>query len=298
MTLPTVPSFGGLSVALPTPFTPEGKVDLLGFRKLLKHVVSGGVDVLMVLATTGEAPVLTDAERDALTELTREEAQGCKVVVGSGCNETRQAVLYAKRAQELGADGALIVTPYYNKPTPKGLVAHYQAVAEAAPGLPIIAYNVPGRTGLNITPETMAKLWDNPQLVALKESTGNLAQIGELARQLPAGKQLLIGDDFAALPALALGYAGLVSVAANLVPRQIKALVDACLRGDFAQARKLHFQLLPLMDACFLETSPIPVKAGLSMLGICGDTLRLPLLPAEDDTRACLKAKLKALGAL
>jgi len=291
-------SFAGLSVALVTPFTPDYKIDLPAFRKLVRHCVAGGVDTLMVLPTTGEAPVLTDAERDELIQATQEEAQGRKVVVGAGCNETRQAVLYTQRAQELGADGVLIVTPYYNKPTPKGLIAHYAAVAKAAPGMPIIAYNVPGRTGLNIAPSTMSLLWENEQVVALKESTGNLAQIAELARTLPAGKELLIGDDFAALPSLALGYAGLVSVVANLIPRQTKALVDACLAGDFKTARQLHNQLLPLMDACFIESNPIPVKAGLSMLGICGDTLRLPLLPAEESTRLQLQEAMKLAGAL
>lgn len=291
-------SFAGLSVALATPFTPDYKLDIPAYRRLVRHTVAGGVDVLMTLPTTGEAPVITDAERDELIIATLEEAQGRKVVVGAGCNETRQAVLYAKRAQELGVDGVLIVTPYYNKPTPKGLIVHYQKVAEAVPGMPIIAYNVPGRTGLNITPALMAQLWENPQLVALKESTGNLAQIGELARTLPAGKELLIGDDFAALPSIALGFAGLVSVAANLAPAQIKALVDAALRSDMATARKLHFQLLPLMDACFLESNPIPVKAGLSILGICGDTLRLPLLPAEESTRLKLKEALTLAGVL
>jgi len=291
-------SFAGLSVALATPFTPDYKLDMPAYRRLVRHAVAGGVDVLMTLPTTGEAPVITDAERDELILATLEEAAGRKVVVGSGCNETRQAVLYAKRAQELGVDGVLIVTPYYNKPTPKGLVAHYEAVAAATPGMPIIAYNVPGRTGLNITPAIMAMLWENEQVVALKESSGNLAQIGELARTLPPGKELLIGDDFAALPSIALGFVGLVSVAANLIPGPLKGLVDAALRGDMEEARKLHFQLLPLMDACFLESNPIPVKAGLSILGIAGDTLRLPLLPAEESTRVKLKEALKLAGAL
>jgi len=291
-------SFAGLSVALATPFTPDYKLDIPAYRRLVRHAVAGGVDVLMTLPTTGEAPVITDAERDELILATLDEAAGRKVVVGSGCNETRQAVLYAKRAQELGVDGVLIVTPYYNKPTPKGLVAHYEAVAAATPGMPIIAYNVPGRTGINITPAIMAMLWENEQVVALKESSGNLAQIGELARTLPKGKELLIGDDFAALPAIALGFVGLVSVAANLIPGPLKGLVDAALRGDMEEARKLHFQLLPLMDACFLESNPIPVKAGLSILGIAGDTLRLPLLPAEESTRVKLKEALTLAGAL
>ena len=286
----------GLSVALATPFTAAGEVDLPAFRQLVRHVVTGGVDVLVPLGSTGEAATLLEAERDALITACLEESAGRPVVVGTGSNATRQAAAWTRRAQGLGAAGALVVTPYYNKPTPAGLVAHYAAVAEAAPGLPLVVYNVPGRTGLNLTPATLARLWENPQVVAVKESSGNLAQIGEIARALPAGKQLLSGDDNLALAAMAVGAAGLVSVLANLLPGETAAMVGAARGGNLAEARRLHLQLLPLMDALFLESNPIPLKAGLRLLGLCGDAVRLPLVPAEAATRKRL-AEALCLGA-
>lgn len=285
--------FSGLSVALATPFHEDFSLDLEGFRRLVRHVVEGGADALVVLGTTGEAPTLGETERDALIEACLEEARGRSVVVGAGSNDTAKTAAHARRAQVLGADGILVVTPYYNKPTPKGLVAHYAEVAAAAPGLPIIAYNVPGRTGLNITPAILARLWENPQVVAIKESTANLAQIGEIARTLPEGKTLLCGDDNMALPAIAVGASGLVSVLGNLLPAEAKALVTAALRGDLPRARSLHYQLLPLMDALFMESNPVPVKAGLKLLGLAGDTLRLPLVSAEPATVARLADTLR-----
>jgi 4-hydroxy-tetrahydrodipicolinate synthase len=288
--------FTGLSVALATPFREDFSLDLAAFRRLIRHVVAGGVDTLIVLGTTGESPTLSDAERDSLIVACLEEAQGCAVVVGAGSNDTQKTAALARRAQALGADGALIVTPYYNKPTPKGLLAHFAQAASAAPGLPLIAYNVPGRTGLNLSPPVLAQLWENPQVVAVKESTANLAQIGEIARTLPEGKTLLSGDDNMALPSIAVGASGLVSVLGNLLPAETKALVDAALRGDLPTAQALHYRYLPLMDALFLESSPIPLKAALKLLGIAGDSLRLPLVPAEPATVARLAAVLRTIG--
>lgn len=275
----------GLAVALATPFTPSGEVDLAAFRNLVRHVVAGGVDTLVPLGSTGEAVTLLEAERDAIIAACLEESSGRPVVVGTGHNATRQAAAMTRRAQALGAVGALVVTPYYNKPTPGGLVAHYEAVAEAAPGLPLIAYNVPGRTGLNVTPETLARLWENPQVVAVKESSGNLAQIAEIARTLPSGKTLLSGDDNLALAAIAVGASGLISVLANVLPRETAAMIAAARQGNAAEALRLHQQLLPLMDALFLESNPIPLKAALKLLGLGEDTVRLPLVPATAATR-------------
>ena len=275
----------GLSVALATPFTPAGDVDLPAFRKLVRHVVAGGVDVLVPLGSTGEAATLLDSERDALVEACLAEAGGRPVVVGTGHNATRQAAVWTRRAQALGAAGALVVTPYYNKPTPSGLVAHFAAVAEAAPGLPLVVYNVPGRTGLNVLPGTLARLWENPQVVAVKESSGNLAQIAEIVRTLPAGRAVLSGDDNLALASIAVGAAGLVSVLGNLLPGEMAALVGAARAGNLDEARRLHQQLLPLMDALFLESNPIPLKAGLKLLGLGEDLVRLPLVPADATTR-------------
>lgn len=284
----------GLAVALATPFTPTGEVDLPAFRRLVRHCVTGGVDILVPLGSTGEAATLLEAERDAVISACLDEAGGRPVIAGTGSNATRQACAWTKRAQELGATGALVVTPYYNKPTLPGLVAHYDAVASAAPGLPLVLYNVPGRTGQNVTPAMLTKLWENDSLVAVKESSGNLAQIGEIARTLPPGKALFSGDDGLALPALALGAHGLVSVLGNLLPTETKAMVAAALSGDAATARKLHQKLLPLMDALFLESNPGPLKAGLQTLGLCADTLRLPLVAPEAATRARLASALEA----
>jgi len=287
--------FTGLSVALATPFTPDFAVDLPAFRRVVRHTLDGGVQTLVVLGSTGEAATILEAERDALITACLEEAGKVPVIVGTGSNATGQAAAWTRRAQELGAQGALVVTPYYNKPTPGGLVAHYQAVTQAAPGLPVIIYNVPGRTGLNVLPATLAMLWANPQLVAVKESSGNLAQIAEVARTLPAGKTLLSGDDNLALASIAVGAAGLVSVLANVLPAETRRLVDLALAGRREQAIAQHQALLPLMDALFLESNPIPTKAALALKGICGDTLRLPLVAASAATRARL-AELLTVG--
>ena len=276
--------FQGLGVALATPFTPVGAVDLPAFKRLVKHVVRGGVDFLVVLGSTGEAATLNDSERDALIVACRDMANGKPVVVGAGSSSTAQAASWCARALNLGADGLLVVTPPYNKPTASGLVAHYQAVADAAPGLPIIVYNVPGRTGQNLLPSTLARLWGNPQVVAVKESSGNLGQIVEEISSLPPGKILLAGDDNLALPSIAAGAKGLVSVLGNLLPRETKALVDAALAGNFAEAQAHQTRLLPLINALFLESNPIPLKAGLKLLGMGGDMLRLPLTPPEAST--------------
>jgi len=280
--------FSGLLVALATPFNPDHTLDFPAFRRLVRHVARGGADGLVVLGSTGEAATVLEEERDELIAACLEEAGTAKVVVGTGSNATRQAAAWTRRAQELGAAGALVVTPYYNKPTPEGLVAHFEACAEAAPGLPIIAYNVPGRTGLNLAPAALARLWENPQVVAVKESSGNLAQIGEIARTLPPGKALLSGDDNLALASIAVGACGLVSVLGNALPHQTKRLVDLALAGRREEAAALHARLLPLMDALFLESNPIPLKAALQRLGLCGAALRLPLVPASEATRTRL----------
>jgi 4-hydroxy-tetrahydrodipicolinate synthase len=274
----------GLAVALATPFTNAGEVDLAKYRRLVAHVLEGGVDVLVVLGSTGEAATLVERERDLLIETTLEEAHGRTVVAGTGHNATAQACAWTRRAAELGAHGALVVTPYYNKPMPRGLVAHFRAVADAAPGLPLIAYNVPGRTGQNVTPAVLAELWENEQVVAVKESSGNLAQIGEIARTLPIGKTLLAGDDNLALASIAVGAEGLVSVMANVLPGPTKQLVEAARAGRREDAARLNAELLPVIDALFCESNPIPLKAALSILGIAGDALRLPLTRPEPAT--------------
>ena len=277
-------TFEGLGVALATPFTSTGDVDLHAFKKLVKHVVHGGVDFLVVLGSTGEAATLSESERDDLIQACRDVSGGKPVVVGAGSSSTAQAARWSKRAQDLGADAVLIVTPPYNKPTPTGLVAHFQTIADAAKGLPIIVYNVPGRTGQNLTPTTLALLWENPQVVAVKESSANLGQIVEIARTLPPGKILLAGDDNLALPSIAAGAKGLVSVLGNLLPKETKALVTAALAGDLEAAQSRQARLIPLIDALFMESNPIPLKAGLKFMRLGEDVLRLPLTSPEATT--------------
>nr|WP_320131511.1 4-hydroxy-tetrahydrodipicolinate synthase [uncultured Holophaga sp.] len=288
-------TFRGLCVALATPFTADQQVDLPAFRRLVKHVAEGGADGLWVLGTTGEAPTISESERDTLITATLEEARGKQVVVGTGSNCTHHAAQMTRRAQELGAHGALVVTPYYNKPTQAGIVAHFKAVAEAAPDFPLVAYNVPGRTGTNIAPDTLAKLWEIPQVKAVKESTGNVAQMSQILSNLPEGKALLSGDDYMALTAIALGGAGLVSVIGNALPAETKQLVDLALAGKRQEAAALHARLYALMDALFMESNPIPIKGLLAEMGLCGDAMRLPLLSAQPATRAKLAALLQSL---
>jgi 4-hydroxy-tetrahydrodipicolinate synthase len=295
-------ALSGLGVALATPFTKGNgqygaeSVDLPAFRSLVRNVLAGGTDFLVVLGSTGEAATITDSERDQLILAALEEAGTAPVVVGTGHNSTAAAVALASRAAALGAHALLVVTPYYNKPQPAGLEAHFRAVAAAAPELPIIAYNVPGRTGLNMVPSTLARLWAIPQVVAVKESSGNLAQIGEIARTLPPGKTLLAGDDAFALPAIALGASGLISVIGNILPKETKTLVQAALSGDILTSRAIHVRLLPVMDALFLESNPVPLKAALELDGQCEGAVRLPLVPACEATRTALAKLLEPFG--
>ncbi len=285
MTAPSTPlDLTGLSVALATPFQQDGGLDLPALRRLVQHVVGGGADVLVALGTTGEASTLTDDERDLVVAACLEEAGSKPVVVGTGSSATAQAAAWTRRARALGARGALVVVPPYNKPTQAGIAAHYRAIAQGAPGFPLVAYNVPGRTAVNLTPAGLQKVWEVDEVVAVKESSGSLGQIAEVARTLPAGKQLVSGDDNLALPSAAVGATGVISVLGNLLPREMKALIDAALRGDVARARRLHLALLPLMDALFVEPNPIPLKAALELLGVAGGHVRLPLTPAEPTT--------------
>ncbi len=292
MTLP----LSGLWVALATPFRTDGELDLPALGRLTRHVALGGADVLVALGSTGEAATLDELERDRVLACCLDAAGATPVVAGTGSNDTRQSAERTRRARELGAAGALVVTPYYNKPTPAGLELHYRRVADAAPGLALVAYNVPGRTGINLRPSTLERLWAIPELVAVKESSGDLAQIGEIARTLPAGRALLAGDDALALASIAVGAAGLVSVAGNLVPGEVAGLVAAARSGDLAAARRAHYRLLPLFDALFAESNPIPLKAGLFALGLASDVVRPPLSRAEEGTRSRLAAALGALA--
>jgi 4-hydroxy-tetrahydrodipicolinate synthase len=288
---------GGLWVALATPFLPDGALDLPGFERLVRHVRGGGADVLVALGSTGEATALDDGERDAVIRRTL-AAGGAPVVAGCTASATAVACRWAARAQQLGAHGALVAVPPYVKPTPAGIVAHFAAIERAAPGLPLIAYNIPGRTGCNLQPATVQELWRLPAVRGLKESSGDLAQIAAIAAALPKDRVLLAGDDPLALPSLAVGAQGLVSVAGNVVPAPLRELVYAAREGQLARARAAHERLQPLFAALALEPNPIPLKSALLLLGLGGDALRLPLLPAQEATRGRVAAALRALGAL
>ena len=292
----------GLGVAVATPFfegssaSGTGAVDLESFRRLVRHIRDGGADFLVALGSTGEAATMSQDERDRLVAAAREERGEMPLVVGTGSNSTETAIELAQRASASGADALLVVVPYYNKPQPAGIEAHFRAIAAAVPRLPIIVYNVPGRTGLNLAPHDLARLWNIPQVVAVKESSGNLAQIGEIARTLPSGKTLLSGDDALALASIAVGASGLVSVLANALPAETKALVDAAMQGRMEEARRLHYRLLPMMDALFMETNPAPVKAAIQLLGISSAAVRLPLATASEATCARLVEIFSSLG--
>ena len=288
--------WSGLWVALATPFDDDGELDLAALARLIRRCRDGGVQGLVALGTTGEAAALADIERDRVIVAAREAAGRLPVVVGAGASSTRQAALWARRAAELGADGALVVTPPYVKPNAAGLAGHYEAVAAAAPGLPIVAYNVPGRTGCNLTPAVAARLWEIPSVVALKESSGDVAQVDAIARDLPRGRTLRAGDDHLALAEIAVGASGLVSVAGNVAPRTTRALVDAARAGRLVEARRLHAALAPLVSALFAESSPVPLKAALGIVGVAQDAVRLPLAPASAATRRRLEEALAGLA--
>lgn len=286
--------FTGLWVALATPFRDDGSLDLPAFSALARRTATGGAHGLLALGSTGEAATVDDDERDRLVRACLEAADGLPVLVGTGANDTRRAVELTRHAREAGATGALVVTPYYNKPNAEGLIAHFEAIAAAVPEFPLVIYNVPARTGSNLTPGILARLWQIPSAVALKESSGDLVQMDHMIRRCPAGKIVLAGDDGLALPAIALGAQGLVSVVGNVVPSAARALVEAARGGRLEEAREIHARLSPLIDALFAETNPVPLKAALALLGLASDQVRPPLARAADPTRLRLAAELPA----
>jgi 4-hydroxy-tetrahydrodipicolinate synthase len=288
--------FTGVGTALVTPFTAAGAVDEAAVRRLARRQVEAGVHFLVPCGTTGEAPTLSPAERRRVVELVVAEANGrVPVLAGAGGYDTREVAESAKAVHAAGADGLLSVTPYYNKPTPDGLVRHYEAIAGASP-LPIVVYNVPGRTGCNVEPATLARLAAIPTVVGVKEASGNMTQICEVVRSVPEGFLVLSGDDALTLPAMAVGARGVVSVASNEVPAEMARMVEAAERNDFAAAREVHARLLPLMLANFAESNPIPVKAAMARMGLLEETYRLPMVPPRAETREKLERVLSAAG--
>ena len=290
----------GCGTALVTPFTAAGAVDEKRFRALVERQIAAGVRLLVPCGTTGEAATLTASEHEQVIALTVETARGrAKVLAGAGSNATAATVDRARAARAAGADALLLVAPYYNKPTQLGLVAHFRAVAQAVGDTPIVLYNVPGRTASNLAAATtLALAREVENIVGVKEASGDLAQIMAILRDRPAGFRVLSGDDAVTLPLIALGADGIVSVVSNEAPDLMANLAESALRGEWEAARELHYRLLPLMEANFLESNPGPVKAALAAMGFLEEHFRLPLVPVQEQTRARVRAVLGSLGLL
>ncbi len=287
--------FEGVFTALVTPFR-DGELDEPALRHLVEHQIESGVDGVVPCGSTGESATLSHAEHCRVVEVVVEAVAGrVRVLAGTGSNNTREAIELTRHAREAGADGALLISPYYNKPTQEGIVAHFTAVARET-GLPLVVYNIPGRTASNMLPETLARLAEVENVVGVKESCGDIDQIAHVVAACPSGFSVLSGDDAVTLPLLAVGGKGVISTTSNVAPADMVELVRLARAGDFEAARKVHFRLLPLFDALFCETNPIPVKAAVALQGRCGDEIRLPLTPLTQGNRERLQMVLKELG--
>jgi 4-hydroxy-tetrahydrodipicolinate synthase len=294
--------YRGAYTALITPMKENGDVDYEGFRRFVNFQLEEGIDGLVPLGTTGEAPTLEEAEEERLIKITLEETRGrVPVIVGAGSNSTKDMLRYVRRAGDLGADAVLVVTPYYNKPNDEGLFRHFEAAA--AEGLPVIIYNIASRTGRNIAVPLMERLAGIAGVAGVKEASGDLGQMGDVingtaAKRKAAGGDfaVLSGDDAFTLPLAALGGDGVISVISNLVPAKVAALTKACLAGDFEEGRRLHYELLPLCKAAFIETNPIPIKAAMTWAGLPAGPARMPLGPLSKAAEAPLRAALAGLG--
>ncbi|MFP8874700.1 MAG: 4-hydroxy-tetrahydrodipicolinate synthase [Myxococcota bacterium] len=289
--------FGGTLTALVTPFR-DGAVDEEALRALVDRQIDAGIDGLAPCGSTGESATLSHAEHGRVVEVVLEAARGrVPVVAGTGSNNTREAIDLTRHAQETGAAGALLISPYYNKPTQEGIIAHYEAVANET-RFPLVVYNIPGRTASNILPETVSRLAENPYIVGIKEASGDLEQMSQVIARCPDDFDVLSGDDAMTLPLLAIGGHGVISTTSNVAPASVAGLVRSFRDGDAAGAQAAHRQLLPLFDVLFCETNPIPVKAALELMGQIGAEIRLPLTPLTDPNRDRLQAVLKELGIL
>ena len=291
--------FEGSYCALVTPFDSEGRFDEDVYRELIRRQIAGGTSGLVPCGSTGEAATLMHEEFRRAIEVACAESRGdVPVMAGIGTNATWKAVETAREAESLGADALLLLAPYYNKPTQEGLYQHFRAVARET-RLPVMLYNIPGRTGVNVTPATIARVAkDCPNVVAVKEAAGSLDQVSEILNRAPKGFTVMSGDDSLTLPMMSVGARGVVSVAANAAPKQTAALVSAFLKGDVKKAAALHLQMFPLIKALFVETNPIPVKAAMGMMGLCRPEPRLPLTPLSAEARPALRKALKDFGLL
>jgi 4-hydroxy-tetrahydrodipicolinate synthase len=288
--------FTGCGTALVTPFRQNLSLDEFALRRLIRRQIDAGIDFLVPCGTTGENPTLTRAEHLRVVEITVEESNGqVPVLAGAGGYNTAEVIELARDLESLRADGILSVTPYYNKPTQEGLYQHYKAIA-AAISIPIIIYSVPGRTGVNVEPATLRRLAQIENIAGVKEASGNVSQIATIASQAPEGFSVLSGDDALALPVIALGGHGVISVVANEIPKEMASLIHACLDNDFARARELQKIYLPLMEINFIETNPGPAKAAMAELGLLEPVWRLPLVPPRIENLEKIRRVLESIG--
>jgi 4-hydroxy-tetrahydrodipicolinate synthase len=287
--------FSGAIVAIVTPFK-NGKVDEETLRELIEFQIANGTDGIVPCGTTGESPVLSHEEHDRVIEITVDAVKKrVPVIAGTGSNSTEEALRLTKHAQEVGADGALMVCPYYNRPTQEGLYEHYKFIAENV-SIPIIMYNIPGRTGVNMTPQTMVRLAKVRNIVGVKEASGSLQQMAEIISICGPDFDVLSGDDFFTYPLLCLGGSGIISVVSNVVPADMAQLVDSFKAGDMKKAKELHYKMTPLINALFIETNPTPVKAALSLMGKIRYEMRLPLVKLSDANHEKLKKTMQDYG--
>jgi 4-hydroxy-tetrahydrodipicolinate synthase len=285
----------GCGTALVTPFTRDGALDEAAVRRLARRQIEAGIHFLVPCGTTGESPTLSEDERVRVVELVVEEAAGrVPVLAGAGGYDTKEVIHAATRMKRVGASGILSVTPYYNKPTPEGLFQHYSAIAGEV-GLPVVVYNVPGRTGCNVDVATIARLSGVPGIVGVKEASGNIGQMVEICGAVPPEFLVLSGDDALTLPLMAVGGRGVVSVSANEIPAEMSQMVEYAERNDFASARRIHARILPLLSVNFIESNPIPVKSAMAAMGLLEEVYRLPMVPPRDSSRARIREVLAAL---
>ncbi len=290
--------FTGCGTALITPFRRDFSLDEDALRRLVRRQIESGIDFLVPCGTTGESPTLSRAEHLRVVEITLEEANGkVPVLAGAGGYNTAEVIELAREVRQLGADGILSVTPYYNKPTQEGLFQHYRAIAAAVP-LPIVVYSVQGRTGVNVEPATLARLARIDNVVGVKEASGNIGQMANVLHEVPAGFHVLSGDDAITIPLVALGGRGVISVVSNEIPREMTQLAAAALGGDFAQARDIQARFLPLMNVNFVESNPIPVKAAMALMGLVEPVYRLPLVPPSPGSLVKIEKALERVGLL
>ena len=287
--------FKGMASAIVTPMTAEG-IDYEALGRFLEFQIENGINAIVVMGTTGEnATIEPDDQKEVIRFTVEKVAKRVPVIAGTGTNDTSHVLRNTKTACEAGADAVLVVTPYYNKATQNGLIKHFTAVADAST-VPVILYNVPGRTGCNLLPKTVAALAEHPNIVGLKEATGNMAQMVEIMRLCGDKIDVYSGEDALTVPMMAMGGAGTISVLSNVAPREAVAMTDACLAGDYAAAAKMQCDLLPLIDCLFSEVNPIPAKAAVSAMGFGEENLRMPLTPMEEGTRSKLYEEMRKLG--